>query len=168
MPRAVGSCQGDHGGGGAMAVRKSGSGGAPRITPGRAKNAIAVAKVVAPAVLPLLVPAMARTAGTVRDRWDRMRARRLGIAVDDLASYSGPGGALHARLVGAAAAMTDLRDRPDADAAFLARTETRLRQLTAAVRAAERMPTARRRAAHRAVAAELDRIEQDFLRKLGL
>jgi uncharacterized protein DUF6474 len=146
-----------------MALRKSKSADAPRITPGKAKNAIAVAKVIGPAVLPVITPYLTRTAGTVRDRWDRVRARRLGIAVGDLARYSGRGGTLHARTAGVADTLGDLKDTPFAEA-----TETRLRQLTAAVRAAERMPTARRKAAHRAVGAELDRIEQDVLRRLGV
>ena len=51
---------------------------------------------------------------------------------------------------------------------FVAATEPRLVDLAAAVRAAELMPTERRRAAHRAVAAELDRIEPELLRLLGV
>jgi hypothetical protein len=143
-----------------MALRKSDS---PRITPSKAKNAVAVAKVILPAVVPVVAPYLAKTAGTARDRWDRLRARRLGVAVDDLASYSGRGGSLHARIAGVAESLGDLKDQPFADA-----TETRLRQLTAAVRASERMPTARRRAAHRAVAEELDRIEAEVLKRLGV
>jgi hypothetical protein len=92
-----------------------------------------------------------------------MRARRLGIAVDELATYSGRGGGLHARIAGIAATLGDLEDKPFADS-----TQTRLRQLTAAIRAAERMPTARRRSAHRAVSAELDRLEQGILNRLGV
>jgi hypothetical protein len=146
-----------------MAIRKSKKVDPPRITPAKAKNAIAVAKVLGPAVLPVITPFLTSAAGTARDRWDRMRARRLGIAVGDLAAYSGRGGALHARIAGLATALTDLTDKP-----FTERTETRLRQLTAAVRAAERMPTARRRSANRAVAAELDRLEREMLNRLGV
>lgn len=152
------------------ASRKS-KAGSPRITPGKAKNALAVAKVIGPAVLPVIAPYVTRSAGAVRERWDRYRARRLGIAVDELPKYSGRGGSLHARIAGAGAALTDLRDRPDAtadDTAFADAQEKTLRQLTAAVRAAERMPTARRKAAHRAVATELDQVEQRLLRRLGV
>jgi hypothetical protein len=143
----------------------------PRFTPGKAKNAVAVAKIVGAAVLPVVTPYLAQTAGTVRDRWDRIRARRLGVPVDELARFSGRGGGLHARLAGAATALTDLRGKPGSsasDTTFADTTETRLRQLTAAVRASERMPTARRRAAHRAVAAELDQIEESLLHRLGV
>ncbi|MGW5050834.1 DUF6474 family protein [Actinokineospora sp. NPDC004072] len=132
-----------------------------RITPSRAKNAIAVARVVVPAVLPVVTPYLIKATGTVRERWDRHRARRLGIAVGDLAQFSGHGGALLARIAGVAAALADL---PEADPA----TETRLRQLAAAVRAAERMPAPRRRAAHRAVDAELDAVEERLLGGFGV
>ena len=47
-------------------------------------------------------------------------------------------------------------------------TETRLAQLLAAVRASERMPTARRKAAHRAVGTDLDVLEQDLLKRLNV
>jgi hypothetical protein len=143
----------------------------PRITPGKAKNAVAVAKILGAAVLPVVTPYLTKTAGTARDRWDRMRARRLGIMVDELPQYSGRGGGLHARLAGAATALTDLRDKPgasDGDVAWAQHTETKLRQLTAAVRAAERMPATRRRAAHKAVRSELDQIEENLLNRLGV
>ncbi|MFC7618455.1 DUF6474 family protein [Actinokineospora soli] len=132
-----------------------------RITPGGAKNAIAVAKVVAPAVIPVVTPYLIKATGVLRERWDRHKARRLGIAVGDLAQYTGHGGALHARISGVATALADLPE-PDRD------TETRLRQLAAAVRAAERMPASRRRAAHKAVDAELDAVEERLLRQLGV
>jgi Family of unknown function (DUF6474) len=153
--------------------RRSASGGSdsPRITPRKAKNAVAVAKVIGPAVLPVLVPFATRTAGALRERWDRGKARRLGIPIEDLPRYSGRGGALHARITGAAAALEELRARPAAtedDMSFAAAHETTLRQLTAAVRAAERMPAPRRKAAHRAVSAELDQIEQRLLHRLGI
>ena len=144
--------------------RKSNAADTPRITPARAKNAIAVTRIVGTAVLPVITPYLTRAAGSTRDRWDRIRARRLGIPIDELPTYSGRGGALHARIAGIAAALEGVRD----GGTFAATTETRLRQLTAAVRAAERMPSARRRSAHQAVAAELDRLEQEILDRLDI
>ncbi|MGX7823703.1 DUF6474 family protein [Actinokineospora sp. 24-640] len=132
-----------------------------RITPSRARNAIGVAKVLAPALIPVVTPYLIQTAGTLRDHWDRHRARRLGVAVGDLAQYSGYGGSLHARITGIATALPELPQR-DED------TELRLRQLAAAVRAAERMPAPRRRAAHRAIDVELTRIEERLLRSMGV
>ncbi|MFC5285486.1 DUF6474 family protein [Actinokineospora guangxiensis] len=143
-----------------------------RINPGSAKNAIAVAKVVAPAVIPVVTPYLIKATGVLRERWDRHRARRMGIDVGELAQYSGHGGVLHARISGVATALAELPERDGQDAVEAAElteeTETRLRQLAAAVRAAERMPAGRRRAAHKAVSTELDGIEARLLRRLGV
>lgn len=157
-----------------MALRKRAADvvpGDPRFTPKKAKNALAVAKIIGPAVVPVVAPFVLRAFGEARDQIDKLRARRLGVAVGDLAQYSGRGGALHARITGAAEAIAELRDKPDAtagDRTFADRSETTLRQLMAAVRAAERMPSARRRAAHKAAGAELDELEQRLLTRLGL
>jgi hypothetical protein len=93
------------------------------------------------------------------------------VPIEELAKFSGRGGALHARISGAAAAITELRERTEVtadDKAFADRSETTLRQLAAAVRAAERMPTARRKAAHKAASAELDQLEERLLHRLGV
>jgi hypothetical protein len=137
----------------------------PRFTPAHAKNLIGLAKVVGPAVVPVVAPYALRAASMARDAVDRMRARRLGVEVKDLATYSGRGGALHARIAGAAAAAAELRN---SDAAFADASEARLTKLAAAVRAAERMPNARRKAAYKAVSQELDRLEEDLLHRLGV
>lgn len=140
-------------------------------TPKKAKNALAVAKIIGPAVIPVVAPHVLRALGEVRDRYDRGRARRLGVPVEELARFSGRGGALHARISGAADAITELRERADAtadDKAFADRSETMLRQLAAAVRAAERMPSSRRKAAHRAASTELDQLEERLLHRLGI
>jgi uncharacterized protein DUF6474 len=153
-----------------MALRKH-AGDGPRITPKKAKNALAVVKIVGPAVIPLVAPYVVRALGEARDRYDRVRANRLGVPVEELARFSGRGGALHARITGAAAAIAELRERTEVtadDRAFADRSETTLRQLAAAVRAAERMPTARRKAAHRAASVELDQLEERLLQRLGV
>lgn len=150
-----------------MAGKKS----APRLTPRKARNAIGVAKVIAPAVLPVLAPYALKAVAVLREGLDRIRARRLGVAPHELARFSGKGAALHARLDGAAKAIAELRKQSGntpADKAFADQIDKTVYQLTAAVQAAERMPTARRRAAHRAVLAELDRLEQGLLRELGV
>ncbi len=163
-----------------MALRKrkpeaseiTGSGQAgPRFTPKKAKNALAVAKVVGPAVIPVVLPLVMRGLGEARDRIDRIRARKLGVPVEDLAKFSGRGGSLHARISGAAEAVAELRGRKEAtaeDRTFADTSEITLRQLAAAVRAAERMPTTRRKAAHKAAAHELDQLEQRLLHRLGV
>ncbi len=156
-----------------MALRKrdTATGDGPRITPKKAKNALAVAKIIGPAVIPVVAPYVVRALSEVRDRYDKARAQRLGVPIEDLSKYSGRGGALHARISGAANAVAELRERGDItadDRVFADRAETTLRQLAAAVRAAERMPTARRKAAHRAASAELDQLEERLLQRLGV
>jgi hypothetical protein len=153
-----------------MALGKKGSAKRePRLTPSKAKNLVGVAKIVLPAVVPVLSPYLLKAAGTAREQLDRMRARKMGVDVGDLSKFSGKGGALHARIAGAAAAVDELAEKDDpATREFATRSRDTLSSLAAAVRAAERMPTTRRRAAHQAVATELDRIESELLRRLGV
>jgi hypothetical protein len=134
-------------------------------TPGRAKNLVGVAKVVAPALIPVLAPVIARGAGVLSEQYDRYRARRLGIDVADIGRYSGYGARLHARIVGFSESLETLRAT---DSDWVSKTEARLAQLLAAVRASERMPTARRKAAHRAVGTDLEVLEQELLRRLNV
>jgi hypothetical protein len=145
--------------------------GEAKFTPKKAKNALGVAKVIGPAVIPVVAPFALRAFGEARDRLDRMRARRLGVPVEDIAKFSGRGGALHARITGASRSIAELRDRAGAteeDRKFAATSQTTLEQLAAVVRAAERMPSTRRRAAHRAASSELDELEQRLLSRLGI
>jgi hypothetical protein len=154
----------------AGARKRSGAAGepkSPRFTPGKAKNLLGVAKVLAPAVLPVVTPYLVRAASAARDGVDRYRARRLGIDVAELADFTGRGAALHARIAGADASLAGL-ESSDADREFAVKGRQTLAKLAVAVRVAERMPAARRKAAHRAVAAGLDLMEQELLRRLGV
>lgn len=141
--------------------------GKPRITPRNAKNAVAVAKVIGPAVAPVLLPFVAKAAAKLRAARDDRRARKLGVPVGDLAKYTGKGASLAARIAGVADSVGEIRERGK-DAEFADEMDSTLAKLASAVRAAERMPTPRRKAAHRAVSAELDQLEQRLLHKLGL
>lgn len=139
----------------------------PKLTPGNAKRLIGVAKVVGPVLLPFAISA----AGYLRHRWEVARAHRLGVPVDDLPEFTGKGAALHARLVRLGDAMRELTLRhPDNQEAarFAERSTQRLADLAAAVRAAEQMPAPRRKAAHGAVATELDTMESTLLTHLGV
>ncbi|MCO1581412.1 DUF6474 family protein [Crossiella sp. SN42] len=139
--------------------------GVPKLTPARAKHLLGIGKVV----LPLLAPFAIKAAAAARDGYDRMRARKLGVPVEHLATYSGRGGALHARIAGLANAVAELRvNANDEVTAFAKDSEARLVELAAVVRAAERMPAPRRKTAHRSVATELDRIESHLLHHLGV
>lgn len=139
----------------------------PRITPAKAKNFLKVAKVLGPAVIPVVAPLAVHAAGAVRERYDRYRAHQLGVPVERLAEFTGRGAGLHARIAGISESLAELREKPEG-AQFAEEQTGRLRQLAAAVRAAERMPTARRRDAHHAIAAQLEEIETQVLHRLGV
>lgn len=152
-------------------ARKAKVEGEARITPKKAKNAVAVAKVLGPAVIPVVAPYAVRAAGAAREMYDRYQARKLGVAVDQLGSYTGRGAALHARIAGVADGCADLEKSEKASAAdksFARESLGTLEQLSASVRAAERMPSSRRKSVHRAVAGELERLEGQLLHRLGL
>lgn len=141
----------------------------PKITVSKARNAINVGKVVGPAVLPVVMPYLVRAAGAGRAAYDKYQARKLGVSVEALAEYSGHGAALHARIAGLSDGLQDLKASGDAEkVAFAEQTTSTVQQLSTAVRAAERMPSARRKQAHRAVAGELDELETRLLRHLGV
>lgn len=135
-----------------------------RVTPANTKRALAVAKLVAPVVAPLALQAASAT----RDRWDRLRAQRLGVPVDRLAEFTGKGAALHVRVSALATSFDELRARHPEESGFVDTGERRLADLAGAVRAAEQMPAGRRRATHQSVAAELDTLERELLGRLGL
>ncbi|MEJ8281347.1 DUF6474 family protein [Pseudonocardia spirodelae] len=130
---------------------------------------LGIAKVLAP----LLAPYAMAAAGSLRHRLDDRRSRRLGVSPDELGGYSGPGGRLHARMSRIARTLGELRedgtvDRDPAAKRFADETEPRLHDLAAAVRAAENMPAARRKAAFRTVSHDLDRVEVQLLDHLGV
>lgn len=125
---------------------------------------------IARLLTPVLAPLVYRGAVVVRGQLDQQRANRMGIAPDDLGSYTGHGARLSARIAGAERTADEIATRyPDAETkAFVAAVRGRLAELDTAVRAAEQMPAQRRRAAHHAIAAELDGVEADLLAKLGV
>ncbi|WP_300008491.1 DUF6474 family protein [Pseudonocardia sp.] len=126
---------------------------------------------VGTAVAPLLAPYALAAAGAIRGAWDQHRAARLGVDPERLGAYAGPGGALHARLSRMAEALTELEEGSPATGAarrFAEDTRPRLADLAVAVRAAEQMPTARRRTAYRAIGGQLDVIEVELLTHLGV
>ncbi|MDT7802931.1 MAG: hypothetical protein QOI78_6364 [Actinomycetota bacterium] len=152
-------------------ARKAKVEGEGRFTPKKAKNAVAVAKVLGPVVIPVVAPYAVRAAGAAREVYDRYQARKLGVAVDQLGNYTGRGAALHARIAGIAEGCRDLQKSEKAtpaDVEFAKDSLGTLEQLAATVRAAERMPAARRKSAHRAVAGELERLEGQLLHRLGI
>ena len=126
---------------------------------------------VARLLTPVLLPIAYRAATVVRGQIDARRADRMGIDVDQLANFTGHGAKLSARIAGAESTTTEiLAQKPD-DAEtqkFAAAIRDRLSDLNTAVRAAEQMPQARRKAAHHAISSELDGVEADLLARLGV
>lgn len=127
---------------------------------------LSIARVVGPVVAPFAY----RAASAVRGQVDGARARKIGVGVEQLSEFTGHGAALSAQIAGLEPALDELvRVRSDAEsAAFRERTVARLAELSTAVHAADRMPTARRKAAHRSVAADLDRMDAELLGRLGV
>lgn len=141
----------------------------PRLTAKKASNAISVGKVVLPAVLPVVMPYAVRAANAAREAYDRHKARKLGVNVESLGEYGGRGAALHARIAGLSDSLADVRATGDAaKVRFADETGPTLQQLSAAVRASERMPAARRKQAHQAISGELDGLEARLLQHLGV
>ncbi|MTD58312.1 DUF6474 family protein [Amycolatopsis pithecellobii] len=154
-----------------MARKKSGESTSSGLTPKKARNAVSVAKIIVPAVTPVLAPLAVRAAGAAREAYDRYQARKLGVPVERLPEFTGRGAGLLARIAGVSDALDTLRKSErasDDDQKFAADAQATLEQLTAAVRAAERMPAARRKAAHHAVSTELERLEREILQHLGV
>ncbi|MCD2188553.1 DUF6474 family protein [Actinomycetospora soli] len=137
------------------------------LTGATVKRWIGIARIVVPIAAPLVYQAV----GAARSRIDEQRARRFGVAPDELSSFSGRGTGLYARAHNLATSVREIERRREGDAdvrAFARDARDRLSDLEAAVRSAEQMPTARRRRAHLAVAAELDRLEARLLELWGL
>ncbi|WAL65523.1 DUF6474 family protein [Amycolatopsis cynarae] len=154
-----------------MARRKTRESEDRGLTPKKARNAVSVAKIVVPAVAPVLLPVAVRAAGAVREAYDRYQARRLGVPVERLSEFTGRGAGLLARIAGVSEALDELRKSERAtedDRRFAARAHGDLEQLTAAVHAAERMPSSRRRSAHHAIRDELETLESQLLKRLGV
>ncbi len=133
-------------------------------TPKKVRNVLAIARVLSPVLAPLAY----KGATAARTQLDAARARKIGVDVHRLGDFTGHGAALNARISGLETSLDELADRNSDTAAFRESTRARLAELATAVHAAERMPAARRKAAHRAVATELDDIDGQLLTRLGV
>ncbi|MEV0249841.1 DUF6474 family protein [Nocardia sp. NPDC050712] len=119
---------------------------------------------VARILVPVLAPLAYRAATMVRAQLDARKAQQLGVGIDQLGDFSGHGAKLHARIANTEAALAKITDQAE----FSLATRDRLDSLSAAVRTAEQMPAARRRAVHTSIAHELTTIETDVLARLGV
>ncbi|MFI7664068.1 DUF6474 family protein [Nocardia sp. NPDC049526] len=129
---------------------------------------------VARVLVPVLAPLAYRAATYIRGRIDTRRAHQLGIGVEQLGDFSGHGGRLQARISNTEAALDKIGTQSSDKAGkgetqkFVAATQDRLGNLTAAIRTAEQMPAPRRRAVHASISSELSGIEADVLARLGV
>ncbi|WP_322858099.1 DUF6474 family protein [Mycobacterium europaeum] len=137
------------------------------LSPARIRRTLTVSRLLAP----ILTPVIYRGAVSARALIDQRRADRLGIPLAQIGQFSGRGAQLSARIAGAEKSLRAVQDKKPKDAEtkqFVAAISERLTDLSAAVTAAENMPAARRRAAHAAIASQLDGIEADLMARLGL
>ncbi|KUI28769.1 hypothetical protein AU196_13595 [Mycobacterium sp. IS-1742] len=137
------------------------------LSPGRIRRTLTVARLLAP----IAVPVIYRASVAARGFADERRADRLGVPLSQLGQFSGHGGELSARIAGAEQSVRLVAQKKPKDAEtkqFVAAINERLGDLSAAVAAAENMPTARRRAAHAAISEQLDGIDADLMARLGV
>lgn len=142
-------------------------------SPTKVRRVLTVTRLLAPVAVPLVYRASVAARGFIDER----RADRLGVPLTQLGQFSGHGAHLSARISGAEQSLRLLSDK-QANAAkstkdpeakqFIAAITERLSDLGAAVAAAENMPPAQRRAAHSAIAAQLDGIDADLMARLGV
>lgn len=137
------------------------------LSPTRLRRALTISRMLAPVVVPLAY----RGAIAARGFVDERRADRLGVPLAQIGQFSGAGGALSARIGGAEQTLAQVAAKKPKDAEtkqFVAAVTDRLRDLAAAVTAAENMPTPRRRAAHAAITDQLDGVDADLAARLGV
>lgn len=137
------------------------------LSPTRIRRTLTVTRLLAPIVVPLAY----RGAIAARGYADQRRADRLGVPLSQIGQFSGHGAQLSARIAGAEQSLRQVVEKNPKDAEtkqFAAAVTERLRDLSAAVTAAENMPASRRRGAHAAIAAQLDGVDADLMARLGV
>jgi Family of unknown function (DUF6474) len=137
------------------------------LSPTRIRRTLTVTRLLAPVLAPLIYRAAIAARGAI----DQRRADQLGIPLAQIGQFSGHGARLSARVAGAEQSLRAVQEKKPKDPEtkqFVAAISERLSDLSAAISAAENMPTQRRRAAHAAISSQLDGIEGDLLARLGL
>jgi hypothetical protein len=126
------------------------------------RRLLLAAKVVGPVV----AASAMKTSTGVRGVLDDRRARQLGVPIEDVAAYKGPTGTVQARITGLTKAIDELRARRGTDqtvARFTGTTTARLAELSAASTATLSMPSSTRKAALRAISADLDQLDAELM-----
>ncbi|MFD3462213.1 DUF6474 family protein [Nocardia fluminea] len=126
---------------------------------------------VARVLIPVLAPLAYRGATMVRGQLDARKAQQLGIGMDQLSEFSGHGARLRARITNTEEALDKIAADKAGDAEtmkFVEAARSRMADLNVAVRTAEQMPAARRKAVHASISDELSVLENDVLARLGV
>ena len=126
------------------------------------RRLLLAAKVVGPVV----AAGAMKTSTEVRGYLDDRRSRQLGVPIEDVAAYKGPTGTVQARITGLTKAIDELRSRRGTDqtvSRFTTTTAARLAELSAASTATLSMPPSTRRAALRAISADLDQLDAELM-----
>ena len=137
------------------------------LSPTRIRRALTISRLLAPVVVPLAY----RAAMAARGFLDERRADRLGVPLSQLGQFSGHGAELSARIAAAEQTLRLVAEKKPKDAEakqFIAAMTDRLTDLSAAVTAAENMPSAQRRTAHDSISQQLDGIDADLMARLGV
>jgi Family of unknown function (DUF6474) len=137
------------------------------LSPTRIRRTLTVTRLLAPVVVPIAY----RLAVGARGWLDERRAEKLGVPVGEIGRFSAQGARLSGRIAAAEQSVRSVAGKNPKDSEtkqFVAAMTDRLKDLSAAVGAADGMPSDRRRAAHATIAAELDGIDADLLARLGL
>lgn len=140
------------------------------LSPARIRRTLAVSRMLAPVVVPLVY----RAAMAVRGLIDEQRAARLGVPLARIGEFSGTGkgeARLSARIAGAEKTLRLVAERRPKDSEtkqFVAAITDRLSELSMAITAIETMPGDRRRIGSASISDQLDGIDADLMARLGL
>ncbi|GAA4682082.1 DUF6474 family protein [Gordonia humi] len=135
-------------------------------TPAKMRRYLTVGRMAAP----VLVPIAYRGAVAARAQLTQVRARRAGVPADVLTRYGGPSAALRARIATSRESATKVgaAENSAEGKAFVDAMSARLSNLEVAADAADAMPPAQRKSAHRAIDNELTAIDNDLLARLNV
>ncbi len=135
-------------------------------TTSKMKRYLAVGRLAAPVVVPIVY----RGAVAARAQLTEFQAQRAGVPAAVLTQFGGPSAALRARIATSrdSAEKVAAKESNAEGKAFVDAMSERLDNLQVAADAADAMPPAQRKSAHRAIDNELTAIDNDLLARLNV